>query len=346
MNPRVLVLSGGASSEHAVSAASGADVAAALRRSGGYDVVDVHIDLAGAWHVGGPDAPARRFEEVLDALPLGTVVFPVLHGGWGEGGGLQSVLELRGIDFVGCDADSSARALSKRETLRTCAAAGVRGIPTRALTRAQYVADPDVLSHAVRSAVSGPVVVKPDTGGSSIGVHVVPAERGIRHALDDVFAQDSVALVQPLVMGREVSVGVWTDADGAVRATGASLLHLPQGQEGDGFTYEHKYEGGGAVLEIPASLPADVIDALREQALRAFAAMGCRGLARIDSFVDEQGQILLNEINTMPGLRRASHFPRLVAAAGRSYDRLLEILVAGAGAGAERGCDAAEVVSR
>ncbi|GAA2003444.1 D-alanine--D-alanine ligase family protein [Microbacterium ulmi] len=326
----MLVLSGGESSEHEVSVASGRDVAAALAET--HAVVEVHIDRAGGWRIGGAGSPSFRMDEVLSEVADGTIVFPVLHGGWGEGGGLQAELERRGIRFVGCDAAASARALSKRATARACATAGVRVVPTCALDRAAYVADPGLVSAALRVADDGPVVVKPDLGGSSIGVHVVPRGRSLRAALDDVFAQDATALVQPLIEGREVSIAVWADPDGGLHASGASLLHLPADAAGQGFTFEHKYEGGGAVLEIPAELPGRALDELQAAAFACFAAVGCRDLARIDFFLHEDGRPVLNEINTIPGLRRTSHFPRLVAAAGVGYDELLDALVEAAAA--------------
>lgn len=327
MRRQVIVVSGGASTEHDVSVASGADVSSALGASGRYSVLDIHVDRDGGWRIGTPTSPALGYAEILDEVEHETVVFPVLHGGWGEGGGLQGELEKRGIPFVGSGASSSARALSKLDTLRLCAAAGVLVIPTWSVDRARYLADPDLIGGMVRQAFDGDVVVKPDTGGSSIGVHVVPRHRPLRAALDEAVAHSRLALIQPLVVGQEVSVGVWTDDGGAARATGASLLHLPPGAEQDGFTYAHKYEGAGAVLEIPAAFPEDVLDGLRASALRCFEALGCRGLARVDFFVDRSGRILLNEINTIPGLRRESHFPRLVAAAGTPYSRLLDALI-------------------
>jgi D-alanine-D-alanine ligase len=326
MRRPVVVVSGGASSEHDVSRASGRDVSEALARNPRYLVVDAFVDRLGGWHVGGEDAPGGDVADVLDDMPADAIVFPALHGGWGEGGGLQRELELRGIRFVGSGADASRTALSKRTTLRLCAEAGVRVIPTRSIERARYLADPDLVAGTVRRAVDD-VVVKPDTGGSSIGVHVVKAGASLRTALADAFADDAVALVQPLVTGDEVSVGVWQDADGGTHATGASLLHLPDDARHEGFSYAHKYEGAGAVLEIPAALPTDTLEGLQAAALRCFRAIGGRGMARVDFFVEEGGGILLNEINTIPGLRHHSHFPRLVAAAGTPYPRLLELLV-------------------
>lgn len=325
MRHQVVVVAGGESSEHDVSVASGADVVASLAES--HSVIAVHIDRAGGWHIGEAVGAGYSMDEVLAEVPAASIVFPVLHGGWGEGGGIQSELETRGIRFVGSDSDSSRLALSKIATAAACAAAGVTCIPTRPVERASYFADPDLIASALRRMIDGAVVVKPNSGGSSIGVHVVTAGSSLRAALDDVFAQDSVALIQPLISGQEVSIGVWVDAAGAVQASGASLLHLPSASDDAGFTYAHKYEDGGAVLEIPADLPAPVLKSLRTAAVTSFEAMGLRDFARIDFFVDDAGQVVLNEINTIPGLRRASHMPRLVASAGTDYDELLCTLV-------------------
>lgn len=326
MTHRVVVVSGGASAEHDVSVASGRDVSRALADLPRFSVLDVHVDREGGWHVGDAAAPALAYDEVLDEMPHDCVVFPALHGGWGEGGGLQRELEERGIPFVGSGSAASARALSKLECVRLCAAAGVRVIPTWSISRARYVADPDLVAGLVRRSFDGDLVVKPDTGGSSIGVRMVARGGSLRDAFAEAFTESDVVLVQPRVTGDEVSVGVWTDA-GVVCATGASRLHYPEGADAGGFTYAQKYEGAGAVLEIPADFPEPVLAGLRDAALRCFAALGCTGLARVDFFVDSDGGILLNEINTIPGLRRESHFPRLVAAAGTPYPRLVEGLV-------------------
>ena len=335
MTRRVVVISGGASAEHDVSVASGREVVAALAGMPGCSVVEVHVDREGSWHVGSPASPALRFEDVVEETPEDCVVFPALHGGWGEGGGLQRELEVRGIPFVGSGSDAAARALSKLECLRLCAAAGVDIIPTWSLSRDRYVADPDLVAGVVRRSFDGDLVVKPDTGGSSIGVRMVARGESLRDAFAEAFAHAALVLVQPRVLGEEVSVGVWTES-GIARVTGASRLRYPAGADAGGFTYAHKYEGAGAVLEIPATFSERTLAAMRDAALRCFAALGCRGLARVDFFVDGGGRVLLNEVNTIPGLRRESHFPRLVAAAGTPYERLIELLVEDAVATASR----------
>lgn len=317
---RVVVLSGGVTAEHDVSLASGADVVAALEHH--HDVVSVVIDTEGTWRVEGHAADSP--DEVLGDLEATDVVFPVLHGGWGEGGGLQSELDQRGIRYVGSRTAASRIGLSKLATARAAAAQGISPIPVRVMHRDRYFADPDLLTAAIARTADLPLVVKPDTGGSSVGVSVVHSGSQLRVALDAAFQLDAVVLLQPLVQGQEISIGVWSDDAGEMRATGASLLHLPDGEAT--FTYAHKYENAGGWLEIPARLPASQLADLQRTALQTAAAVGVEGLARIDVFATHD-QILLNEINTMPGLRKNSHFPRLVAAEGTSYEELLDSLV-------------------
>lgn len=318
---RVVVLSGGESTEHEVSLASGADVAASLSRR--RPVMAIRIDRAGRWWMDGVDI-AFSAADILDELEPGDVVFPVLHGGWGENGGLQHELEIRGIRHVGCSADACRTGMSKLATARAAARRGVPTIPTRVLHRSSYLADPDLRTSALARVADWPLIVKPDEGGSSVGVAVASSARELRAALDVAFALDPVVLLQPLVRGAEVSVGVWSGGDHELRATGGSLVHLPDGESA--FSYDHKYAGAGGWLEIPAAFPAPVLQQLQSAALDVADAVGVTGLARIDFFVTADG-VVLNEINTMPGLRRESHFPRLVSAAGTPYDDLLDGLV-------------------
>lgn len=318
---RVVVLSGGVSPEHEVSLASGADVVAALQER--HNVVSVVIDSDGTWRVEGHAADSP--DDVLNEIDSTDVVFPVLHGGWGENGGLQSVLDERGIRYVGSRAAACRTGMSKLATARAAASRGISPIPVRVLHRDRFLADPDLLTSALVRGADLPLVVKPDTGGSSVGVSVVRSGPQLRAALEEAFLLDSVVLLQPLVRGQEISIGVWSDDDGTMRASGASLLHLPDGEAA--FTYAHKYEDAGGWLEIPAQLPARQLAEMQRIALQTAAAVGIEGLARVDVFASDD-EILLNEINTMPGLRRNSHFPRLVAAAsGPAYPDLLDSLV-------------------
>ncbi|MGM1018752.1 MAG: D-alanine--D-alanine ligase family protein [Actinomycetota bacterium] len=331
---RIMVLAGGQSTEHDVSLASGADVAAALAAR--HEVALATILPDGTWTLPGEPSPLTETAG-LDALRSDDIVFPVLHGGWGENGGVQRELDARGIAYVGCRAEACETGMSKIATAGAAARRGVATIPTRVLRRWRFYADPDLVAGALARVAEWPLIVKPNTGGSSVGVHVVRRAAELRAALGDVFALDDTVLLQPLVTGAEVSVGVWRGADGALRATGASLVHLPVGE--DAFTYDHKYQQAGGWLEIPASLPAPVLERLQTAALETAQAIGVEGLARVDFFVHD-GNVVLNEINTMPGLRRESHFPRLVAAAGTVYEELLDGLIAHATVAASCSADA------
>lgn len=319
---RIVVLAGGQSTEHDVSLASGADVAAALAAR--HEVTLGTILPDGTWTLPGEPGPLTQ-SAGLDTLRSDDIVFPVLHGGWGEDGGLQRELDGRGIAYIGCRAEACEIGMSKIATAGAAARRGVGTIPTRVLRRSRFFADPDLVAGALARVAEWPLIVKPNTGGSSVGVHVVRRAAEFRAALDDAFTLDDTVLLQPLVTGAEVSVGVWSGADGVLRATGASLVHLPAGE--DAFTYDHKYQQAGGWLEIPASLPEPVLERLQAAALETARAVGVDGLARVDFFLHD-GNVVLNEINTMPGLRRESHFPRLVAAAGTVYEDLLDGLIA------------------
>lgn len=330
---RVIVLSGGESTEHEVSLASGADVAQSLAAQ--HPVMPIRIDRAGRWWMAGVGTSFAA-HDILDELEPDDVVFPVLHGGWGENGGLQDELEIRGIRYVGCPAGACRIGMSKLATARAAVRGGVPTIPTRVLHRSSYLADPDLHASALARVADWPMIVKPDAGGSSVGVAVVSSLRELRAALDIAFELDPVVLLQPLIRGAEVSVGVWSGSDHALRATGGSLVHLPEGETA--FSYDHKYSGAGGWLEIPAAFPAPILRDLQAAALSVADAIGVVGLARIDFFVTAEG-VVLNEINTMPGLRRESHFPRLVSAAGTSYDELLDGLVRRAARASRRSGD-------
>lgn len=323
---RVVVLSGGTSAEHDVSLASGADVAASLRER--YDVLPVVIGREGDWSEA--DAHGRASgRPVLDGLGFDglapdDIVFPVMHGGWGEDGGVQRELEARDAAYVGCGVAASEIGMSKLGTARVAERQGVDVIPSRAVSERDFSADPAAATESALGDGDLPLIVKPNNGGSSVGVHVVHSVDELRTALAAVLELDPIALVQPLVDGAEISIGVWSGPEGALRTTGASLVHLPDGSSAFGF--DDKYASTGAWIEIPATLPAGQLDASRAAALRTAAAIGVRGLARIDFFI-EDGRPVLNEVNTLPGLRRESHFSRLVAAAGTDYDDLLVGLV-------------------
>ena len=347
---RVAVVLGGRSTEHAISCVSAGSVLAALDRER-YDVVAVGITPEGRW-VLVPDDPAllavsgRELPGVKDgqavALPgdptagglvpledgpavLGAVdvVFPVLHGPWGEDGTVQGLLEMAGVPYVGSGVLASAAAMDKAVAKVLLRAAGLP-VADAVLVRQGRPVDREAVA-----ALGLPVFVKPARGGSSIGISRVDDLADLDEALRVAHAADPKALVEAAVEGREVECGVLAGPDGPE----ASVPGEVRVTSGSGFyDFEAKYLGDTTELTVPADLPEGVAQALRDTALRAFAALDCEGLARVDFFVRPDGSLLVNEVNTMPGFTPTSMYPRLWAASGLAYpalvDRLLQAALA------------------
>lgn len=320
---------GGRSSEHDVSLASAAAVIAALDPER-FDVIPVVISTQGVWSVEGEPVaivPGPEGAGQLVSLAGGRapraldVAFPVLHGPHGEDGTVQGALETAGIPYVGAGVAASAVAMDKalfKVFLREA------GIPTPehvVATRAQWEADPDAVRARVAEVVGYPAFSKPARLGSSVGISPVADADALAPALELAFVHDGKALVERAIAGREVEVGV---LDGAVP------LASPVGEitfAGDWYDYETKYQPGRSQVHVPADLPEEVAQRARDLALRAFAAVDCAGLARIDFFVTADGEVLLSELNTMPGFTPTSVYARLMEAAGVAYPDLVARLI-------------------
>jgi D-alanine--D-alanine ligase len=353
---RVAVLFGGRSSEHEVSCASAASVVRYLDRQR-YDVTPVRIDLEGRWTVGtdtpepasldvrtlvdltrpGPGTPTTALASMWTALEQlrhsVDVVFPVLHGRYGEDGTVQSVLELAGIPYVGSGVLASAAGLSKDMTKKLLAGAGLT--VTRGVVLDEYS---EPVSRAEWDQLGLPVFVKPAGGGSSIGVSKVEDWSQLDEAVALARTSGRKVLVESAVAGREVDVGVLQYPGGSVVAGPPLEIRIA---DGDGFfSYEAKYRSRQTVFDVPARLPAEVTGLLQAQAVEAFHVLGCSGLLRVDFFlpVDAGGHLrpVLNEVNTMPGFTAVSQYPRIWAAAGIEYPDLLDVLIETALAGKRR----------
>lgn len=319
---RVGIIFGGANSEHEVSCHSAESVVEHLDAEL-YEAVLIGIDRGGLWH---------RVSSIaeLETTVAGTrlpdlenldVVFPVLHGRFGEDGTVQGMLELVGLPYVGCGVLASALAMDKQLTQRVLEASGIPTIKTRSVTAAT------AQSAGVLAADIGyPVFVKPNRAGSSVGASRVDTPEALMDAVALALAQDSVALIQQTVVGDEIDLGVLQELDGTI-AVGAPLRILTSDSTVF-FDYAAKYTaGGGATLEVPAQIPETVAEQLVAYAKLAFETLGCEGLARVDFFVGADGVITLNEVNTLPGLTAFSQFPRIWQAKGLSYTALLSQLI-------------------
>jgi D-alanine-D-alanine ligase len=342
---RVVVLAGGRSSEREISFASARSVAAALDPAR-YEVLPVAIGEDGAWRLlsgihelGDPAAGASAVPAALlpgtsalatqadggaPALAGVDVVFPVLHGPFGEDGTIQGLLETIGIPYVGSGVLGSSVAMDKDLCKNVLRGAGISVAPS--LTVRDGYDDPDdpALPGRVGQALGWPVFVKPASLGSSVGISRVAARAELAAALGLAFAHDEKVLIEAAIAGREVECGVLGNMEPIATAI-AEILP----RSGDWYDYAAKYEIGGSEIVIPADLDAETATRIRETAVAAFRACECAGMARIDFFLRPSGELVLNEINTIPGFTDTSVYARLVEAQGLPYgallDRLLEL---------------------
>jgi D-alanine-D-alanine ligase len=348
---RVLVLFGGRSSEHEVSCLSARSVIAALDR-GPYQVTCVGITRDGRWTLrdGVPDSvdgalPAVpddgdtvtlvrtrkgprlvRFGDDFTGEEVGPVdvCFPVLHGPYGEDGTIQGLLASYGIPYVGADVASSAIGIDKRQMKHVFSARGLPQTPYLAVRRADWEADPDAVIAEVEAALAYPLFTKPARQGSSIGINRAPDRAALVAGIGDALGYDRIVLVERAVDGaRELECGVLGNADVAVTLPGETV------HTGDFYDYEAKYLAP-VELRCPADVPERILQQCRDYARAAYLAIGARGMARVDFFyLERTGEVLVNEINTIPGLTPSSMFPPVWAAEGLDFpavvDRLLEL---------------------
>ena len=311
---RVAVLSGGRSSEHDVSLASGEGVADGLR-SAGHEVLAVTLQRDGTWQFGGEELALCPGRGLLGA----DVAFPVLHGPFGEDGTVQGLLELLDVPYVGSGVLASAVCLDKIVAKDLMARAGVAQVDYAGIGAARWEHDRGALL-AELDALGLPVFVKPARLGSSVGIAKVAAAEELAAALDAAFAHDPNVIVEAMSEGVEVECSVL----GATRAPDAS----EPGEiviANEWYDFAAKYEPEGMQLRVPARISATARERLRATALEAFSRLRCAGLARADFFVEGE-RVLLNELNTMPGFTPTSVYAKLWEASGLAYDELVERL--------------------
>lgn len=340
---RIAVVYGGRSTEHSISCISAGSVMSHLDPEV-YEVFPVGIRRDGTWvrgdidPVGGealPEVcdgaeialsinPSRRgeFTDVAtgEVLAQVDVVFPVLHGQFGEDGTIQGLLELSGIPYVGPGVLASACGMDKEYTKKLAALAGI------AVSPEVIVRDGATLNNEDKERLGLPVFVKPANGGSSIGVSKVTSWEDFDAALQQAYECDSKVIIESEQVGDEVEVGVLEFPDGRIEASVPARLNGTDTSAEGFYGFETKYLDEGVTATIPAPYDDNVIEALQEQAIETFKALNCKGLARVDFFVTDKGPVL-NEINTLPGFTAISMYPQVWNASGVNYPSLLDTLV-------------------
>ncbi|MEA2288317.1 MAG: D-alanine-D-alanine ligase [Solirubrobacteraceae bacterium] len=306
---RVAVLSGGRSSEHEVSLASGAAVRAGVAAAG-HDVLDVFLSREGAWMHDGEPLPLAPGSGLLGA----DVAFPVLHGPYGEDGTVQGLLELLDVPYVGAGVLASSLCMDKVVFKALLSAAGVPQVDFVAVRPGD---DPSSIRR-----LGLPVFVKPARAGSSIGIVKVGDWDELEGALETAFSYDSLVIAEAFSGGLEVECAVLGNE--APEASVPGEIVLTGGA--DWYDYEAKYTDGGMELVIPPRIPAAAVEEVRRLAVDTFVRVGCAGLARVDFFVEDD-RVLVNELNTLPGFTPTSVYASLWAATGVPFEELCQRLL-------------------
>ena len=308
------MLSGGRSSEHDISRAGGASVAAGLRAAG-HDVLEVTLQRDGTWSHDGAAISVTPGDGLLGA----DVVFPLLHGPFGEDGTVQGLLELLDVPYVGSGVLASAVCLDKFVAKELLARAGVAQVEYGGVRAPRWEADRDGVLAELRS-LGLPVFVKPARLGSSVGISKVTAADALPAALDTAFEHDPHVIVEAMSAGTEVECSVLGSTRSAQASDVGEIVVA-----GDWYDFAAKYEPGGMELVVPARISPEARDRVRAVAREAFGHFGCSGLARADFFVDG-GDVLLNELNTMPGFTTTSVYAKLWETSGIPYAELVSRL--------------------
>lgn len=340
---RIAVLFGGRSAEHDVSVLSATNVVRALEPEK-YDAVPVFVTRDGQWLLSGfedgalakpsngtqvclvPGGRGRTMALPTDGapyeLPKIDILFPVLHGLHGEDGAVQGLAEVAGVPLAGCGILGSAAALDKDIAKRLLNEAG---LPTaRSVTIHQHSAPAFA---ELQSTLGIPHFIKPARQGSSVGVSKVLTERDYVAALTEGFRYDRKLLAEEFIRGREIECSVLEDTEGGLFVSRPGEI-VPAESHGF-YSYDAKYvDEKGAALKVPADLPEEIEGDIRAMAARAFRAVGCDGMARIDFFVTPDTRVLINELNTIPGFTDISMYSKAMAASGVSYSEIIDRLVA------------------
>ncbi|MGO4438683.1 D-alanine--D-alanine ligase family protein [Rhizobium sp. RAF56] len=338
---RVAILFGGRSAEHDVSIMSATNVISAIDQNR-YDVVPIKVTREGKWLLsdtvsaelgsahetevallpgGRGRMLAKRPDGSFNELSPVDVLFPVLHGPFGEDGSVQGYAEVADIPNVGCGIMASAAAMDKDIAKRLLRQAGISVAPSVTVEK-----EDKIDASAILQTLGSPLFVKPCSQGSSFGVSKVSDVSMLRKALDEAFRYGDKALIEAFVEAREIECAVLEDQNRVLTVSAPGEI-IPAASHGF-YSYDAKYtDADGALVKIPADLEPAVAEKARRMAERGFRALGCEGMARVDFFLRANGDLLINEINTLPGFTNISMYPKAMAASGIAGGPLVSMLI-------------------
>ena len=339
---RVAILCGGRSSEHEISCISAGGVLSAIDRSK-FEPIVIGITKSGKWVYIPEDFPLAISNGKLPVIPEDAptvvadvagfslagkplnidTVFPVLHGPFGEDGTIQGMLEIAGIPYIGSGVLASAVAMDKSFAKPIFAAHGIKVAPGCTISAEEWRSNREAAVGQI-SQFGYPLFIKPARGGSSRGTHKVKSEEGLLPAIEDALLFDSKVMAEKAIVGSEIECAV-LEIDGSPRASLVGKIIIDSKFEF--YDFEAKYLDGATSIQLPAPIDSKISDHIRALALQAFRALGCRDLARVDFFLTEQGEVIINELNTMPGFTATSVFPKMWEATGLSYSEIITELL-------------------
>ena len=339
---RVAIICGGRSSEHEISCISAGGVIASIDRTKFLPII-IGITKSGKWVHIGDDFPLKIVDGKLPVIPedapaivadisgfslagkplLIDIAFPLLHGPFGEDGTIQGMLEMADIDYVGSGVLASAVAMDKGFAKSIFAAHGMKVAEGFTVSAARWGQMPAEVTKEA-SSLSYPIFVKPARGGSSRGTSKVKSESELATAVDEALTFDSKVIIENAIVGVEIECAV-LEISGIAQASVVGAISISP--EYEFYNFQAKYLDGATTIELPAPIKIDLADEIRAQALQAFAALECRGLARVDFFLTPNGEIIINELNTMPGFTQTSVFPKMWQASGLSYAEVITNLL-------------------
>jgi len=342
MIKRVAIICGGRSSEHEISCVSAGGVLAAVDRSK-YEPVLIGISKSGKWLLLDENYPLEIKGSILPTISEAGVavsvdvtgfhsggknlnidlVFPLLHGPYGEDGTIQGLLEMADIPYVGSGVLASAVAMDKSFAKSIFASHGLKVAAGFVVRQSQWTSEKSAIQNQA-DQLGYPLFVKPARGGSSRGTTKVKSPTELSAAIDEAHRFDPKALIEEEIRGREIECAV-LEVDGVAKASLVGQIKIDP--KYDFYNFEAKYLDGATTIELPAPIDKQISDDIRAKAVSAFVSLGCSGLARVDFFVTENNEVIINELNTMPGFTATSVFPKMWAATGIGYTEIINHLL-------------------
>jgi len=328
---KIAVIFGGRSGEHEVSLVSATSIIQALNPSK-YEPIEIGITHDGEWLTGKNCLEKFKKHDFHGLEPVmismqknafkADIVFPVLHGPYGEDGTIQGLFEMMNVPYIGCGVLASSTSMDKLQTKAILESAGIEVTPYIGFNRSAWGKEHDEILEKIKKDIGIPCFVKPANMGSSVGISKAKNEHGLIDAIHFASTFDRRILVEKAINAREIECAILGNHEPIAAPPGEVIVG------GEFYDYNDKYVNGKSYTEVPAKIDKKTAKHIEDLSLKAFKLLDCSGLARVDSFLDrDTGKVYFNEINTMPGFTSISMYPKMMEMAGYSYEKLIDRLI-------------------